>query len=151
MESLAVAWMSSLWPLLFSCHSLCFGGSLSFFILKYCTDISKSSLSTTLSVNIPSPPPLPLISTPCPLPSDTCIQPWCMNYGWLCLSASPSSLNSTSTSHILNSSRAKVVSPIFLYTSPPHPNLLLVPVKSKSFKQICWMMTDFTDWLIGLN
>jgi len=67
------------------------------------------------------------------------------------LPASPSSLNSTSTSRILNSSRAKVVSPIFLYTSPPHPNSLLVPVKSKSFKQICWMMTDFTDWLIGLN
>ena len=151
METLAVAWMSGLWPRLFSRYSLCFGGSLPFFIWKYSIDISKSSLSTSLSGNIRSPPPLPLISTPCPFPSQTCIQPWCMNYGWLCRSASPSCLNSTYTSHILNSSRAKVVSPIFLYPSPPHPNLLLVPVKSKSFKQICWMMTDFTDWLTGLN
>lgn len=74
--SVLAKWKLSLLPEcqafgLSSRHSLCFGGFLPFFIRKYSTDISKSSLSTSLSVNIRSPPPLPLISTPCPLPSQT--------------------------------------------------------------------------------
>lgn len=63
--------------------------------------------------------------------------------------SSPSYLNSTSSLHILNSFKVKAVSYISPYLTPPPPQLASqCLVNSKSFKQICRMMTELINWLI---
>lgn len=128
----------------FSSHAIssALGALYHFSDYKSSTCISKPSLSTTFSQSIPSPPPLPLISTPCPLPClNTCIQPLCINYGWLwCL---PLQLVSTSTQHILNSSSTKAVSSVF-----PAPPPLVPCAREEQVFQVDLLNDNWLNCLI---